>query len=81
MKKTQKSIKSFMQDLKEDKEGILSGGFASLKGGFSPWGPLSNTGNCNNAGICTDTNSGECTNSQTCKGTNSGDCTNSVCLF
>lgn len=77
MKQVKKSIKSFMQEaLEENKEGILSGGFGSIKGGFKSTGLLSNPGNCDNRVACGGSNSGDCNNDYECSSTNSGDCTN-----
>lgn len=51
--------------LREKKDGTLEGGFASIKGGFSPL--LSDNDHCTNTSDCThSTNTPTCTNTKTC---------------
>lgn len=67
-----KNIKSFMQSLEEKNDGILTGGFGSIKGGFSGITRLlsTNPDGCTNDGAtCSGTNSGGCTNTHDCSKT------------
>lgn len=63
-----KNIKSFMQSLEENKDGFLSGGFGSIKGGFAGITRLlstNQTDTCTNVVKCAGTNT-QCTNSTDC---------------
>lgn len=74
-----KNIKSFMQSLRENKDGLLSGGFGSIKGGFSGITALLSTNySCENE-TCSGTNNTGCSNTVDCsKSTNKQNCTNNA---
>ncbi|KAA2238622.1 hypothetical protein F0L74_20575 [Chitinophaga agrisoli] len=75
-----KDILSFLEKLKENKDGTISGGFGSIRGGFTLSRFGTNNNNCINTGTCSGSNSGGCTNG-TCSGSNSPieACTNFSC--
>ena len=69
MKKTIKILVEKMEKLQEMKDGVLHGGFASVKGGFSAVLDSTNDGvNCTNSHDCT-------------KSTNTLNCSNGICFM
>jgi len=74
-----KSIEKLVSKAQENGIGQVSGGFASIKGGFS-LKVAENGGHCTNDTTCNGTNSGICSNTGTCTdatNSRSGGCTNS----
>lgn len=70
--KNKKNIKSFIQDLEENKKGAFPSG--SIRGGFQTI-QLSTNSTCANKGTCTGTSEKSCVNSDDCSGaTNSNKC-------
>jgi hypothetical protein len=71
-----KTIESFIETLQNTSNGLLKGGFASIKGGKSLSYPT-------NDGVCTKTNASWCSNDGDCSATtNQSHCSNDgTCLF
>lgn len=81
-----RSLRRFVENLRQSNDGTLNGGFGSVRGGFSTQIIAPNGSNCSNsAGTCTGTNELNCSNSGTadCTGTsNIQDCSNTgICFF
>jgi len=69
LKKTIKILVEKMDSLQEKTDGVLHGGFASIKGGFNAFDFSTNDKGCTNSGTCTaTTNTGTptCSNTGTC---------------
>lgn len=73
-----KTIETLLGKLSQAPDGILKGGYASIKGGMSIQAFGTNADGCTNSGTCTGNNTGVCSNTGDCTGTtNSGPgCTN-----
>ncbi len=72
---TRKNIQSFIDKMKENQDGTISGGFGSLRGGG--FRPLSTNTSCTNTGsACSGNNTRLCQNELTCSGNNNLDCSN-----
>ncbi len=65
-----KDVLSLLDKLRENKDGTISGGFGSIRGGFTLSAFGTNNGQCNNPSFCSGSNSGGCTNGS-CSGSNS----------
>lgn len=81
-----KTLKSLVQRLREESDGILQGGFGSIKGGFSSNIVLPNSTACTNdysPGCYNSTNENVCVNSVDCSdATNGSACNNTgICLI
>ena len=79
-----KTIQQLLNQLGTDHEGKLTGGFTSIKGGYSAL-VVSQNQTCDNGkgSTCSGTNTSNCTNSGDCtKSTNNaGTCTNTTNCF
>lgn len=73
-----RNIQSIMNRLQENVDGTISGGFGSIRGGFSNSGVINN---CTNDDSCTGNNS-QCTNQLKCDNTTNYDgCSNQKTCF
>ncbi|KAA2238623.1 hypothetical protein F0L74_20580 [Chitinophaga agrisoli] len=78
---TKRNIQSFLNKMKENQDGTISGGFGAIRGGNMSVLDLGKNFTCEN-GTCSGTNETGCVNSGTCSGsTNNTSCTNLSSCF